>query len=100
MIYGKLLNGRLTDIQHVAEPRLWTDGSIDVELVAMPGKQGPYIHDSVNRLAVQVKELTLQAALAIQASPATWASLTTDEKMKVQGIIKADAIKALAALRG
>lgn len=106
MICGKLLNGRLTDIQNVCVLRTWTDGSTDVQLVSMPNIPGPYAYDSVKKVAtaapktVQEKLGLIPLCLAMMASPTTWATLTAAEKTEVQTMINQWAVVALAALRG
>lgn len=72
MIYGKLATtGLLTDIQYVAVPRTWTDGSTDVPLVAMPTFRGPCNYDAVNQVAIPADPIALQrtAAIAMLGDP-------------------------------
>lgn len=107
MIFGKLLNGRLTDIQYAPAARTWADGSTDVPLNSIPTFTGPYTYDAVNKVATAAIRTTaekfsglLHFPFAILASPTVLAALTVQEKAQVQALIDNFAASAIAALRG
>lgn len=57
----KALDGTLTNIQDGRLTQVWPDGSVDVELVAMPPGFGRYTYDAINKLAVLRAPRTLPA---------------------------------------